>query len=130
MELGSFGDLVFEVSSEKCYTVKNVKRTVGKRTAKYTPSRGKEKLMHVGSDLRQVTLSIPLNALLGIKPRDALDRLVELAEGDEVYPLIIGGKPMADNPFALTKLSEDWSVILNGGELATAMAAVTFEEYV
>lgn len=130
MIIGTFGDLTFEVSSEKVFTVSKVQRDAGKRTAKFTPTIGKESTQYLGASLRKVSGSLALNAFLGVKPREALDKLTELAEGRDVFPLIIGGRPLADNPFQLTSISESWGTILTEGELATADVNLSWEEYV
>ena len=129
MIIGTFGDLIFETSSEKVFSLSKLQRSVGKRTAKFTPVIGKESTQYLGPELRKVDATIALNAFLGVKPREALDRLTQLVEGREIYPLIIGGRPLAENPFMLTSASESWGTLLTEGELATAEVSLSWEEY-
>ena len=106
MIIGTFGDLIFEASSVRVFSLAGIKRTSGKRTAKFTPVRGKEITEYLGAELRSVTATITLNANLGVKPRESLERIMQLTEGDEVYPLIIDGKPLSDNLFMLTAVQD------------------------
>jgi hypothetical protein len=53
-----------------------------------------------------------------------------MAEGREAYLLVIGGRPIGENPWRLVSLSETWDTVLNRGELVSAKASLNLEEYV
>ena len=48
----------------------------------------------------------------------------------EVNELIIGKKVVGKNKWVITKTSQEWNVILRGGELYRATLNVSLQEYV
>ena len=51
-------------------------------------------------------------------------------ENGEAEFLVIGGRPVGDNRFYISSVSEAYDEVLQGGEIARATLNVTMEEYV
>jgi phage protein U len=128
MAIGSYGPLVFEVNTNKVFTPK-IKRTAGSSWANHDLISRKPKSQYLGPKLKSGSLDIVLRAELGVKPRATLEMLAALAEGRQVYYLIVGGKPLADNPCKITEISETWGEMYSGGELFAASVNIKYEEY-
>ena len=105
-------------------------RSVGSNWTTHQLIGGKAKAEHTSAKLQTVSMSIKFSTAFGICPRPMLERLTKMAEGREVFPLTIGGKPVGHNSWRLTSVSESWGVILNKGELVEASVNITLEEYV
>ena len=130
MSMGSWGRFVFKVSSRTVIAPRDISRSAGSNWVTHDRIIGKPKAQYQGSTLRSVSFNVLLRADYGVKPRHQLDALANMAESRHAWPLIIGGKQMAQNPFRLTGVSETWNTVYNGGELFSAEVALTFEEYV
>lgn len=128
MAIGTFGPLVFEVSSNKVFAPK-ITRSAGSNWAMHDLVSGKAKSQYLGAALKSGSLDITLRAELGVRPRAMLETIAALAEGRNVYALVIGGRPLADNPFKIMDVSETWGEMYSGGELAAASVSIKFEEY-
>lgn len=129
MQIGSFGPVVFEVSNKRVFTASDVKRSSSSNWAAHDRIEGKSRSQYLSPGLKKVTLEVQLRADYGVPPSSTLSQLHRLAEGRDVYPLILGGVPQADNPFKLTACEESDSASLPGGALFSATASLTFEEY-
>lgn len=130
MAIGTFGDIVFQVSDEKIFTPHTFSMTVGSEWATHDNIGGKQKSEYVGSSLRKISFDITLSAEMGVNPRKLLQRLEQMAEGSEAYLLVIGGKPIGAHLWRLVSLSEEWQTVLNRGEVISATASISLEEYV
>lgn len=130
MAIGNFGSIVFQTSDRKILSLRGLSQTVGSSWAVHDVIGGKQKAEYTGPTLRTLSFEITLSAELGVRPRKLLKELEEMAEGREVFPLVIGGKPVGENPWRLVSLSEEWDTILNRGELISAKVSLNLEEYV
>lgn len=128
--IGSFGNVVFEVSDKKVLTPSGITRSVGSNWTAHQLIGGISKTEYGGAKLQSLSLSIQLSSRLGVRPRKMLDRLAEMAEGRKVYPLILGGKPIGKHSWRLTSVSETWGTIYGNGSLAGASVQLTLEEYI
>ena len=52
-----------------------------------------------------------------------------MVENGTAETLVIGNRPVGNNPFRLTGSSETWGVVYNRGELARASMTINLEEY-
>lgn len=130
MAMGSWGPFVFQVSDKKMLVLRDVSRSAGSTWSMHNLIKGKPKAQYQAPTLRGASGSVTLRADYGVKPRAQLEALANAAEGSRAYPLIIGGKPLSQNPMRLTSVSEAWNTVYNGGELFSAEVSLTFEEYV
>lgn len=130
MAMGSWGPFVFQISDKKLFALHDISRTAGSSWTTHNTIKGKPKVQYHAPTLRGASGTVTLRADYGVKPRTQLERLANAAEGVNVYPLIIGGKPLSKNPMRLTGISETWNTVYNGGELFSADVSLTFEEYV
>ena len=134
--IGSFGSVVFQTSDRKILTPRGIQQTTGSSWALHNVFGGKQKLIdfgsaaQIGQTLRTISFEITLSAELGVRPRKTLEQLERMAEGREAYLLVIGGRPIGENPWRLVSLSETWDTVLNRGELVSAKASLNLEEYV
>lgn len=130
MRIGSWGkDIVFTISSRKVLTFDDLKRTLSSRWANHTPIYGKPKREFQGPDLEQVTLTVSLNAQLGIKVEKQLKRIETAVRTGKAEYLVIGGKRVGTGKYTITNLSESWERVLRKGRLLQVDLSITFTEY-
>lgn len=129
MYIGSFGPVVFSVSSLAVLTPNNISRTAGKRTTTHNVIEGKPLLEYLSPDLQNFKFDITLSAEHGVRPRAMLDLLTEIAESKGAYPLQIGGRPIGKHSWTLTAVSESWNNLYSLGELSEATVNLSLTEY-
>lgn len=83
-----------------------------------------------GPGKRKITFKMTFQAIYGIRPREMLEKLETTIENGEVDYLVLGGRAIGENRFAITSMSEAWDTVYSGGELSKATVTVTLEEYV
>ncbi|MDO4495903.1 MAG: phage tail protein [Clostridiaceae bacterium] len=128
--IGSFGPVIFSVSSLAVLTPTNISRNVSKRTTVHEVIKGKPRTEYLGPDLQTFSFDITLRAEYGVKPRMMLDLLSKMAEGNNAYLLQIGGRPIGEHDWCLDSVSEAWDTVYSMGELSQATVNLSLTEYV
>lgn len=130
MAVGTLGSIVFSTYDKRILTPNSLSKTAGSSWAVHETIGGKQKTEYMGPELQTLTFEMTISAELGVRPRELMKQLEEMAEGREAHLLVIGGKLVGDNPWRLVSLSEEWGTVLNRGELISAKVTVSLEEYV
>lgn len=129
--IGSLGNVVFETSAEKIRTFHGLKRSGSGRWATHEVLGQKPVLEYVGPDIEQISLTIRLDAALGVNPAEELSMLREMRDKGEAVNFILDGQPVTeDTLWAVESLSEEWQYIDNVGRVLVATVEVTLREYV
>jgi phage protein U len=103
-QTGSFGEFIFEVSSEKVKTWRDLRR---RRKAKYSShdvTDAKQRLQFHGLELDTAELSVNLDSWF-LDPRAEIRQLDGILESGEAYPLILGD--IVEGNFVLEEYSEE-----------------------
>lgn len=129
MPIGTYGDIIFETSDKRVLSPTGLKRTAGSAWATHELHGCKPRTEYLAPALRRISFDLTVHAMLGVRPRQMLDKLAAIAESGQAYRLVIGGKPMSENPMRITEVSETWDTIYNRGELVSAVVSVQMEEY-
>ncbi|RDY27134.1 phage tail protein [Lachnotalea glycerini] len=130
MAIGNLGKLItFQTSDKKILTFSNMKQSVSGRWKSHERIMRKPLSEFAGPELRSITFTIQLDAMLGVKPRKTLEKMEKAVEKGYVYPLILGGKKVGKHKWKITKMSEEWETIYNAGELVKAKLDLSLEEY-
>lgn len=129
-KIGNFGKLiVFETSDQKILTFNDFQKTVKGSWANHERFGKKSQSEFLGPDLATVTFKIVLSAAHGIRPRTTIEAIENAVETGQVEYLVIGSKNVGSGKWKITQVSESWSTIYTGGELARAELDLTLEEY-
>lgn len=129
--IGNLGKLiVFEVSSDKVLTFRDMTQTVKGRWATHAVIGGKPLSEFLGADQRALSLSIFLSANHGIRPRSTMDAIEKAIESGTPNTFVIGGKQVGDNKWVITDMSEAWDTIIEDGVLVSAKLSINLAEYV
>ena len=129
MYVGTYGDIVFNVSHLQVLTPSNISGSTGADWADHEVLSIKTKIQYLGPQLRSYQMDIQLSSSFGVAPRTALDRLQEMSENGEVHYLIIGLAPLSMNKFAIESISDTWDVVGRMGVLMECKVSLTFREY-
>ena len=130
MAIGTLGrKIIFEVSDDYMFTFKDMTREITSRWANHEPQGVKPKPEFLGPGLQSSSLTITLSSALGVRPRTVLEEIENMVETGTAERLVIGTRPVGNNPFRLTGSSETWAVVYNRGELVRASMTINLEEY-
>lgn len=128
--IGCYGSkIIFYTSSVVAQTFQNLTSETGAKFADHALLEGKPRKQYIGANLRSITFDMMLRADLGISPRVMLETLKTLAEEGSAHYLIIGGRPLSQNPFVVTSISDQWGTVYNAGQLYQCTVSVSLEEY-
>lgn len=129
--VGNFGSrITFQTSDQRILTFSGMTQKVSGKYAKHSVQGQKDRPEFTGPGNRSVTFKMILNVMLGIRPREVMSSIEAAVESGEAEYLVIGGRPVGNNRFYISSVSEAYDVVLAGGEIASATLNVTMEEYV
>ena len=129
--VGNFGSrITFQTSDQRILTFSGMTQKVSGKYAKHSIQGQTDRPEFTGPGNRSVSFKIVLNVMLGIRPREVLNSIEAAVESGEAEYLVIGGRPVGNNRFYISSVSEAYDVVLAGGEIASATLNVTMEEYV
>lgn len=131
MKVGNLGKLiVFEVSSDKVLTFRNMTQTVKGRWTTHDTIGKKPKSEFLGPGQREVSLPIYLSVEHGVRPRKTIEKIEKAVEKGTPFPFVIGGKKVGSYQWVITNVSETWNTIIKDGQLVSASVTLTLAEYV
>lgn len=136
MAIGNLGSLItFNVSVDKknnlkVLTFNKLSKKVSGRYATQNIIGKKPKTEFLGPDLATLSFEITLSAMHGVKPRKTLDKIETAIEKGEAFTFTLGGSKVGKNKWVITNVSETWDTIYNKGELVSATANLSLQEYV
>ena len=90
MILGSFGKVIFQVSSSTVETFKSMKITSSASYQGHKVHGGRTVQEFVGHDANKMTMEITLSAFWGIDPNKELSKLEELKNSKTAWALVLG----------------------------------------
>ena len=107
--IGSLGDVVFEVSDKKVFSINNqINRSYKSKISEHTAIYGPGMLRHQGRELTEVSFGISLvsSLLSDSSPAEELDKIKTMWEFGEYDYLTLGGETFGAFPFLITDMSE------------------------
>lgn len=129
MYIGYMGDIVFVVSPNHMITPMDYERESAGRWAEHELLMRKPVSQFGGAGLEKLSFSILLDAGHGIDVTRTLKKLRVMRDIGAVFPLIIGGKPIARNEWRLDSLKESAHYWAADGKLIQCTVALSLTEY-
>lgn len=128
MQLGAFGNIVFETSDSRVRTWQQMSRKGTARFAKHVVAEGKPQLEFLGPDLEELNISIRLSAQLGVDPETELENMRAIRDAGEEKTLVVGGRVVGK--FVLEEVNEEHRRHNGYGGLLLAEVQIKLTEYV
>lgn len=128
-KIGSYGDIVFEVSPKKTQTFTDFNRKGSAIWNDHEIVGLKPKSEFNGPGLEEISLVMLLKAELGINPIKQLEKLRKMRDSGKVAPFILGGKPISQNYWSIQQITESHKVIDNKGNTLSAEVEISLKEY-
>lgn len=130
-QIGNLGKLiVFEVSSDKVLTFRNMKQTVKGRWTTHSVIGNKPVSEFLGPGQRGISLDVFFTVNHGVKPRKTIETIEKAIENGTPFPFVLGGKKVGENQWVISDMSETWGNIIADGNLVSASLTLTLAEYV
>ena len=107
--IGSLGDVIFEVSDKKVFSINNqINRSYKSKISEHNPIYGPGMLRHQGRELTEITFGITLisSLLQETTPSEQLDKIKTMWEFGEHGYLTLGGQTFGAFPFLIIDMSE------------------------
>ena len=107
--IGSFGDVVFEISGKKVFSINNeINRAYKSKISEHTAIFGPGMIRHQGRELTELSFGISLVASLipDTTPSEQLDKIKTMWEFGEYGYLTLGGQTFGAFPFLIIDISE------------------------
>jgi len=107
--IGSLGDVIFEVSDKKVFSINNqINRSYKSKISEHNPIYGPGMLRHQGRELTEITFGLTLISSLSQEttPSEQLDKIKTMWEFGEYGYLTLGGQTFGAFPFLIIDISE------------------------
>ena len=107
--IGSLGDVIFEVSDKKVFSINNeLSRTYKSKISEHTAIYGPGMLRHQGRELTEISFAISLVASLlpDSSPVEEFDKIKTMWEFGEYGYLTFGGQTFGAFPFLIIDMNE------------------------
>ncbi len=128
--IGSLGEVVFEVSTERVRTFRDFQI---QRSAKYSEHaiHGRKGLLEfTGLPPASISFSIRLDAGLGVNPKEELNTLHDILNKHKAVPFILDGEPQGDGLWVLEGLDENHEIIDKHGTSIAVEVSLKLKEYI
>ena len=126
-EIGTFGRITFETSSEKVLTWRELRRKISFSYAAHDVLEKKQVLQFAGKNLKEISIPMRLDASLGINPKNELNTLEKIALSNQAHNLIIGGVNLGK--YIIEEIEEVWKHTDHQGHLLIADVYLRLKEY-
>lgn len=126
--IGTYGPLVFEVSSNKIQTINDIERDNKERWHNHELDGLKPIPEYIGPGLDEMSFTIEFSAFLGVNPLNEMDRLVRMSRNGEKHPLVIGGKGFGFKKWYIESVGQTIEEIDNKGRILTVKSKVKLVE--
>ena len=94
MPIGSLGPIIFEVSSSKARTFKDMKRNTKGRYGSHEIIGGKPIIEFMGPDGEDLSFTMQFSVAWGLNPQEEIQKIRELCEKGEVNYLVLCNTPI------------------------------------
>lgn len=128
--IGSYGDVTFEVSSDKILSFGELDKSNRPRWSEHAILNNKAKLEFEGPGLTELSYTILLRAENQVNPAKELLKLKRMADGGKAAHFLLGSKPITDDPLVITELSEGIKRVDSYGNIFSVEVRLNLKEYV
>lgn len=129
MYIGYMGTVVFAVSERYLLTPSDFERSGDARWNTHDVILKKPVSQFTGPGQENISFKLQLRSDYGVNPNTQLQTLRMMRDTGMVFPLIIGGRPVAQNYWYIESLGEGDAVFDTYGKPLAITASVSLKEY-
>jgi phage protein U len=127
--IGSFGDVIFEVSDKLMRTFDGFSRSASAKWENHEIIGKKPISEFLGPGLDIISFTMRFDVRWGVNPKAEMDKLLIKCRSGAVETLIIGGFALGVNKWKCTSVKQNWQAFDGQGRVIVGTADVTLEEY-
>jgi hypothetical protein len=128
-QIGTLGDLVFEVSDETVRTFDEFVQTTASRWVVHEPINSNTRPEFLGPQQGSIEFTIRLAATLGVNPRDEKDKVEALVREGKHAPLMIAQRPISDGDWYIESCETTLIWVNRKGQVEYADMLLFVKEY-
>ena len=128
-QLGTLGDIVFEVSDKTVRTFDAYTQTTAGRWAVHEPISANPRPEFLGPQQGEIAFEIHLSASLGIDPLAEKEKIEAIVREGKHAPFMLGLKPVSDGDWYIESCETTFVWVNGKGEVEYANMTVTVKEY-
>lgn len=125
--IGTFGNVIFEVSASQQRTFTDFKQRKSAKFASHDVLDEKQVLQFLGLNLKELSFRMRFDARW-LSPEEEMQKLENMLNTGNAYRLIIGGQVLGK--FVIEEINETWKYVDGKGRLLWAEAEIKVKEYV
>ncbi|GIO08019.1 hypothetical protein J31TS6_40470 [Brevibacillus reuszeri] len=127
--IGSFGDIIFEVSAEKIRTFDDFSRSASSRWTTHEIIGRKPVSEFGGPGLDSISFKMRFDIRYGMNPKAEMDRLLILCRDGRAETLIIGGTAYGMYKWVIKTVKQGLKQFDGSGNVLVGDVDVSLEEY-
>lgn len=125
--IGTLGNIVFESSTSRVFTLSNMSRSGAPRFEQHDVIGIKPVLEYVAPGLDTFTFNIRLDRFLGVTPEDEIKKIREARDIGQILPFTLGGK--YEGEWVIESVTETNKSMDGRGKLIVSELTITIKEY-
>lgn len=129
MEIGSFGDIIFESSTRRVRTLDGYTRDTTARLASHDIIGKKPVIEFIGPGTDSIKFTMKFNSMWGVDPEEEVEAVRQMAQTGQAAYLIIGGKPVSEYKLVIESISETIKAWNGFGKVISSQVDITAKEY-
>lgn len=129
MVIGSLGDIIFSVSSEKIETLSDLKYTESVNFSEHKRHNTASILEYTGRNSAEMSFKITLSYLLGVNVEDEIKKIAEYTQQGKLLKLIIGKTVYGSYRWVITKYTVNYKYFDKYGDIVNADISLNLKEY-
>ncbi len=129
MRVGSLGEIVFSVSSNKVETFSGLKISSSASFGSHKRHCGNEIIEFTGNDADSISFNMTLSQILGVDVESELEKLRKYKKTGKTLKFVIGKKIIGNYRWVITKMTITYKHYGKKSEILTADVAITLKEY-
>lgn len=128
--IGSLGAIVFQVSSSKVITFKDMKRSTKARYASHDIIGSKPIIEFMGPDGEELSFAMHFSVAWGVNPQEETKKIRAICEKGEANYFVLCNSTIGENPWIVESVGESVETVDNNGRIISSAIEVTLKEYV
>ena len=128
-QIGTFGDVVFQVSNKKVRTFDGLNWKISANYATHDRHLKRDLLEFCGPNLQEISFDMHLSVFFGLNPMSEINKLKKMCEKGIAKQLIIGKKKYGSNKWVIKSVDVKAEKYDNKGNLWTADVSISLTEY-
>lgn len=129
MTVGSLGNIVFSVSTDKIETITNIRQSGSASFAEHKRHCGNTLLEFTGKNADTFSFDITLAAELGVDVEKEIEKIVSAEQSGEALRLVIGKKTYGRYKWVIKNHTETMKYFDKHNQLIMAEVSVNLYEY-